>query len=203
MDHFRNETVGGLTMADQNSFDPYKLFKTVSDQWEKQANEMIHLWTNNREFVEYSKVGSDLQAQYLKMLQKNQELFANQLNLPTKKDLANVAKLSIQMEEKLDALEEQNWNLQESVDSTKKDMNSMVEISRDIMKMTKQLKTEQVKYRKELEKVSEIHAELVEVKRELAQIYSIKEEMEQLKKLMGHKGDKKAEQELELAVTSK
>jgi polyhydroxyalkanoic acid synthase PhaR subunit len=192
-------------MADQRTLDPYESFKNFSDQWEKQVNDMINLSTNNQEFIGFSKAASELQGRYLKMFQKNQELLAAQLNLPTKKDLANVAKLSIQTEEKIDSLEEQIWNLQESVDSTNKEINSIVEVSREIIKLTKQLKTEQMKYKKELEKASELRSELAEVKSELAEIYSLKEEIVNLKKVMFENIDKQVEleQELELTVTSK
>nr|WP_263324923.1 polyhydroxyalkanoate biosynthesis repressor PhaR [Neobacillus sp. Marseille-Q6967] len=182
-----------------NTYNPYEAFKKYGDLWEKQTNEMIHLWTNNREFLEASKVSSDIQTTYLKVLQKNQESFANQLNIPTKKDLANVAKLSIQMEEKLDVLEEQIWNLQDSVDETKRDIKSVIEVSSDLVKLVKQLKSEQTKHKKELEKVNEIHTELYEVKTELTEIYRLKEEIASLKDLMGQTEEK----EQELVITSK
>lgn len=182
-----------------NTYNPFEVLKKHGDLWEKQTNEMIHLWTNNREFLEASKVGSEIQTSYLKMLQKNQELLANQLNIPTKKDLANAAKISIQMEEKLDALEEQIWNLQDSVDETKRDIKSVIEVSSDLVKLAKQLKSEQTKHKKEFEKVNEIHTELYEVKTELAEIYGLKEEIASLKALMGET----AEKEQELVITSK
>jgi polyhydroxyalkanoic acid synthase PhaR subunit len=193
-------------MADQTTFDPYETFKRFYDQWEKQANDMIHLWTNNREFVALSKVGSDTQARYQEIFKKNQEFLANQLHLPTKKDVANIAKLSIQTEEKLDSLEEQIWKLQESIDSSQKEMKSMVDVSSEIIKLTKQLKTEQSRSTKELEKIKELRTDLQEMKSELAEINSLKEEIVHLKKSVGENIDKHPEQverELELATASK
>ncbi|EKN70980.1 hypothetical protein BABA_03934 [Neobacillus bataviensis LMG 21833] len=192
-------------MADQRTFDPYEPFKKFNDLWEKQANEMIHSWTNNREFVEFSKVSSDIQSRYLEMFKKGHELFANQLNLPTKNDVANVAKLSIQTEEKLDTLEEQIWNLQASMDTSNKEIYSLVEVSREISKLTKQLRTEQVKYKKELEKVSELYSEIQEIKSELAQNFDLKEEIAALKRQVDENlgKHKKHEREFELAAAAK
>lgn len=136
-----NQNTGVLQkMVDQKTFDPYDMFKKFSDQWEKQANDFIKGSSNDPEFVSYSRLTSDTQARYLEFFKKNQEFFANQWNVPTKADLSNVAKLAIQTEEKLDSLEEQLWKLQDSVDSSNKEMESITEVSRDIIKLVKQLK---------------------------------------------------------------
>ena len=193
-------------MADERQFDPYGTFKVFYDQWEKQVNDMIHLSTNNREFVALSKVGTDTQARYQEIFKKNLEYLANHLNLPTKKDVANIAKLSIQTEEKLDSLEEQMWKLQDSIDSSHKEMKSIVDVSSEIIKLTKQLKTEQIKSTKELEKIKELRSDFQEMKRELSKLNSIKEEIEGLKKSVNENIEKHAEQverEMELATASK
>ncbi|MEK4536371.1 polyhydroxyalkanoate biosynthesis repressor PhaR [Peribacillus sp. FSL K6-1552] len=190
-------------MVDQKTFDPYDMFKKFSDQWEKQANDFIKGSSNDPEFVSYSRLTSDTQARYLEFFKKNQEFFANQWNVPTKADLSNVAKLAIQTEEKLDSLEEQLWKLQDSVDSSNKEMESITEVSRDIIKLVKQLKKEQTISKKELEEVKQLKSNLQEVKSELAEIHSLKEEILILKELMGKNIDTKAKQEQNLAVTSK
>jgi hypothetical protein len=51
----------------------------------------------------------------MELLRKNQELMAGIMNIPTKKDVANVANLSIQTEGKIDILEEQIWKLQDGL----------------------------------------------------------------------------------------
>ena len=67
-----------------------------------------------------------------------------------KNDLANVAKLSVQTEDKLDSLEEQIWNLSDSVARTNKEMESGVEVSHEVVKMTKQLYTQLTETKEEL-----------------------------------------------------
>lgn len=172
-------------MADNKNFDPYDTFKKFSDQWEKQMNDMIHLWTNNREFVQFSRLNSDYQNRYAELMKKNQEVIANQLDLPTKKDLANIAKLSIQTDEKLDSLEEQIWNLQDTVSTTNKDIENIVEISSEIVKLTKQLKQELTRTKKELAETKHLRTEFQSVKSQLEEITSLREEIGALKSMMG------------------
>lgn len=133
-------------MSDQRIFDPYDTFKKFSIQWEQQMNDMIHLCTNNNDFIKYAKMISDSDARYVEWLRKKQEMLANRLNLPSKNDLANVAKMSVQTEEKLDSLEEQIWNLSDSAARTNKEMESVVEL----VKMTKQLMTQLTETKEEL-----------------------------------------------------
>ena len=146
-------------MSDQRTFDPYDTFKKFSIQWEQRMNDMIHLCTNNNDFIKYAKMSSDSNAGYVEWLRKNQEMLANQLNLPTKNDLANVAKLSVQTQEKLDSLEEQIWNLSDSVARTNKEMESVVEVLHEVVKMTKQLKTQQTETEEELAELKNLLAE--------------------------------------------
>ena len=42
-------------MSDQRTFDPYDTFKKFSIQWEQRMNDMIHLCTNNNEFIKYAQ----------------------------------------------------------------------------------------------------------------------------------------------------
>ncbi|WP_209123734.1 polyhydroxyalkanoate biosynthesis repressor PhaR [Alkalihalobacillus sp. BA299] len=171
-------------MAENRSYDPYDTFKKFSERWEKQVNDMIHLWTNNTEFVRFSKVNSDAQSRYLEILRKNQDFFATQLNIPTKTDLSNVSKLALQTEEKIDLLEEQIWDLSDSINDTNKEIDGIIKISEDIVKITKQFKTELTKTKKELSENNSLKAELQEVKEELTQLNEIKEELAALKEML-------------------
>lgn len=182
-------------MADQHIFDPYKTWQTYMHQWEKQTNEMIQSWTNNRETVKIASISSDIQARFLEMLQKNQQEAANLLNLPTKKDINNAAKLTIQTEEKLDTLEELIWNLQDSIEASNKENSNILKITGEMVKQMKLLKAEQ---KKESETVKKIHTELYEIKRDLAEVNSLKEEIISLKLLLAENTQK---HERELVLT--
>jgi tRNA U34 5-carboxymethylaminomethyl modifying GTPase MnmE/TrmE len=171
-------------MSQNSSYDSYETFKKLSEHWEKQANDIIHLWTNNKEFVKFTNVNSHSYARYLNLFKKNQELLATQLNLPTKDDLANVSKITLQTEEKLDALEEQIWSLSDSFNETNKEIESVVEISREVVKITKQLKSELSKTKKELSNTKVLEKELKEVKEEIANMSGMKEELALLRTLL-------------------
>jgi chromosome segregation ATPase len=187
-------------MTGSKTFDPYETWKNSMNNWEKQANDMIHLWTNSHEYVNFSQGASDLQMRFQEMFQKTQQEMAQHLQLLTKNDLVNVAKLSIQTEEKLDALEEQIWNVQDSIESSKKEFRSLIEVSHDTNKQIKQLKKEQQRMKKELEKIDHIHFELLELKSELAEMNTLKEEVVSLRTLLEENNSNK---ERELALLSK
>ena len=146
-------------MSDQRILDPYDMFKKFSIRWEQQMNDMIHLYTNNNYFIKYAKMSSDSDARYVEWLRKNQEMLANRLNLPTKNDLANVAKLSVQTQDKLDSVEEQIWTLSDSAVRTNKEMESGVEVSHEVVKMTKQLYTQLTETKEELAELKNLLAE--------------------------------------------
>jgi hypothetical protein len=171
-------------MSTKSPYDPYDSFKKYSELWEKQINDFIYLWTNNSEFVKMSKAGTETQSRYLEAFRKNQEALAGVLNIPTKNDLANVATLTIQTEEKIETLEEQIWDLQDSMKTQSKEIETVVEVSKEIIKLTKQLKTELVKTKKELADSKDIQSELQEMKLELSKLNTFKDEFEILKNLI-------------------
>ncbi|MGG3469874.1 polyhydroxyalkanoate biosynthesis repressor PhaR [Neobacillus pocheonensis] len=188
-------------MSDKKSYDPYESFHKFSQLWEKQINDFIYLWTNNKEYVKMTNFGTEMQSRYMEAFKKNQEAMAGVLNLPTKNDVANVATLAVQTEDKIDALEEQIWELQESMKSQSKEIESVVEVSKEIIKLTKQLKTELIKSKKEIDDTKSLHAELQEMKFELMKLQDFKEEFAALKGLI--EKDKAAEPVLTGAGSSK
>ncbi|MEO2075656.1 MAG: polyhydroxyalkanoate biosynthesis repressor PhaR [Bacillus sp. (in: firmicutes)] len=174
-------------MAGQKPYDPYEYLHKFSLMWEKQINDFIYQWTDNKEFVKMSHLGTEIHSRYLEAFKKNQEALASVLNLPTKNDVTNVATLTLQTEEKIEALEEQIWGIQDSIKSQSKEIESVVDVSKEIIKLTKQLKTELVKTKKELADTKDLHVELQEMKFELMKLNSMKEEFEALKHLIENK----------------
>lgn len=188
-------------MSDNNNFDPYEAIHKLSLLWEKQINDFIYLWTNNNEFVKISNLGTELHSRSLEAFKKNQEALAGVMNMPTKNDVANVAALTVQAEEKIEALEEQIWELQDSVKLQTKDIESVVEASKEIIKLTKQLKTELVKTKKELADTKSLKNELQEIKIQLLNLTEFKDEFIAFKDYM--KKDKPEELELTGAGSGK
>ncbi|MEH6996532.1 hypothetical protein V7075_28150 [Neobacillus drentensis] len=111
-------------------------------------NERVYQLTNTSEFVRLLKRGTSSQALFQDLFSKNQELLASQLKVPTKNDLANVAKVAIQTEEKLDSVEEQLWRISDSAAKMNQEIESMIEVTREVMKVTSRMKLELSEFKK-------------------------------------------------------
>ncbi len=199
--NLNNEKIGVEVMSGKKPYDPFESFHKLSLLWEKQINDFIYHWTDNKDFIKMSNTGTEINSRYLETFKKNQEALAGVLNLPTKNDIANVATLTVQAEEKIEALEEQIWDLQDTIKSQNKEIESVVEISKEIIKLTKQLKTELVKTKKEQIETKELKAELQEMKFELMKLTNFKEEFESIKGLL--EKNKEVDRELAGSGTSK
>jgi hypothetical protein len=174
-------------MSKYQSYDPYERFRRMSEMWEKQLNGLLYMATDNNEFVRLLKVGTESHARYMELLRKNQAFMAGVMNIPTKKDVANVAKLSLQTEEKIDILEEQIWNLQDSLGSLNKENLAMFQ---EIVNIVKQMKTE-------LQKVGQEMAESHILKEDLQEL---RQEITALKNLVQKEKVKDKEKELVLSA---
>ncbi|WP_404330969.1 polyhydroxyalkanoate biosynthesis repressor PhaR [Mesobacillus maritimus] len=203
----------------KEKYDPYKGFRELTGMWEKQMNSLLLSWSDNTDYIKLSNVGLQTHTRYIEMLKRNQEIMASFMNMPTKTDVKNVAKLTIQAEEKIDALEEQIWNLQDSFSAINKEnmefFGELVGLSKQMkeeldknvkeLRDAKKVKSDLQKLRKELSDTNELRAELQELKRELSEVNGLKMELQELKQeLVQYKETKnkeavKEKKELELA----
>jgi predicted RNase H-like nuclease (RuvC/YqgF family) len=203
----------------KEKYDPYKGFRELTGMWEKQMNSLFLSWSDNTDYIKLSNVGLQTHTRYLEMIKRNQEIMANFMNMPTKNDVKNVAKLTIQAEEKIDALEEQIWNLQDSFAAVNKEnmkfFGELVGLSKQMkeeldnnvkeLREAKKVKSDLQKLRKELSDTNELKAELQELRRELTEANGLKLELQELKQeLVQFKETKNQEavqekKELELA----
>ncbi|WP_144548663.1 hypothetical protein [Bacillus sp. X1(2014)] len=172
-------------MSKDKTYDPLQGFRRISEMWERQLNGMLYMLTDNNEFVRLLKVGTDGHARYMERLRKNQELMAGVMNIPTKKDIANVAKLSLQTEEKIDILEEQVWNLQDSLEALNKGNVAMFQEMVTIIKQMKDVS-------------AFIQTEFQNLRQEISQLTDIKQELAALKNLVQPLQTKDRENELVL-----
>jgi len=177
-------------MPSQSLQDTYDVLNKITELWEKQLNLYLSTIKNNGEIETIAKTGMDSQTKSLQLIRKNQELFASMLNIPTKSDLEKLVNRENQTDEKLDSLEEQLWGLSEAVQSSNKDIESVIDVSKEIIKLTKQLKSELIKTKKQLAETKDLQSDLVEMKKELIQLNTFKEEFEMLKTLID-KGEQK------------
>lgn len=91
-------------MAEKSNF--YKGLKLLGTQKEQQLNSKIQNLLNNRELIERVSDNAQMQVPRINSLQESSERMSIIMNYPTKKDVASLAKLVIQLEEKIDGLEE-------------------------------------------------------------------------------------------------
>jgi hypothetical protein len=157
-------------MSKDKTYDPLQRFRKISEIWERQLNGMLYMMTDNNEFVRLLKVGTDSHARYMERLRKNQELMAGVMNIPTKKDIANVAKLSLQTEEKIDMLEEQVWNLQDSLESLNK---GNVAMFQEMVTIIKQMKDESAFIQTDFQNLRQEISQLTDIKQELAALKNL------------------------------
>lgn len=87
---------------------------------EKHLNELIQTQLNRKEFAEYGDLGSELLARRMRSVKENVELLSLQFNFPTKNDMANLARLMVQLEEKLENIEEQLAKLSVSLEQVER-----------------------------------------------------------------------------------
>lgn len=183
-------------MTKDKTYDPFEGFKQLSDMWEKQLNGLLYMLTDNKEFVSSAKVGIDIHSRYMELLRKNQEMIASSMNIPTKSDVANVANLSIQAEAKIDTLEEQIWNLQDSIASLNKESISMFQ---EVVSVVKQIKTEFQKTAQELAETKNMQKDFQELKQTIVEIKIMQVNLQELKKEF--EGIKHFQEKIELNET--
>jgi hypothetical protein len=172
-------------MEKEKMYDPYEGFKQISEMWEKQINGLLFMAADNNEFVRLANTGLGVHSRYMELLRKNQELMAGIMNIPTKKDVANVANLSIQTEGKIDILEEQIWKLQDGLSEINKENLALFQ------EMVKMVKHMQIEFQRTIQEVSElkkmkddfqeIRKDLVDIKIIQVNLRDVREELEEIK----------------------
>lgn len=185
-------------MSEEQNYNPYDSFRRLSEMWEKGLNDLLLTSIDNKELIRMTSLGVGMHSRYVQRLKRNQELIASVMNIPTKHDVANVAKLTVQAEEKVDTLQQQIWALQDSfaianteqqqfikdiMDFNQKLQKEWEKLSTD-MTDTKKLSAELKKLKQELAASQEIKATLDEVKKELVHLRETKLEVDQLKELL-------------------
>ena len=157
-------------MSKDKTYDPLLGIRRVSQMWENQLNGLLYMMADNNGFVRLLNAGTDSHSRYMELLRKRQELLAGVMNIPTKKDVANVAKLSLQTEEKIDILEEQIWNLQDSLGALNKENLMMFQ---EIVTIVTEMKTEFQKMGQEIAETHRLKEDFQELKQELVTLKNL------------------------------
>ena len=141
---------------------PYDSFRQISEMLEKGLNGLLFQSINNNPIIQLTKLGIEANSRYIELLKRNREIMANYMNLPTKNDVANAVKQTMQAEEKIDILEEQIWNLQDSFALATQEQNKVLG---EILEFTKHNHLEWQKASQELAVLSEMKNEFEEMKK--------------------------------------
>ena len=115
MDIVFNRMKGSGKMGDKRM--TLKEFAALGAKYEEKLNSLIKDKLNDNGFIDLANEGIQQHVKTLKSLRQFNQLVAQQLNLPTKDDIANIARLTMQLEEKLDQIEDQLFKLLEEIQS--------------------------------------------------------------------------------------
>ncbi|MBN6189146.1 hypothetical protein JQN58_20035 [Aneurinibacillus sp. BA2021] len=113
-------------MSDSHTPDPYETIKRIGTALERQLNEWVHDHLNKKEVAQLASSQAQHIAQFILRLQEHMEWLSIPLNFPTKNDVANVARLTMQVEEKLDGLEEQVTKLLYTIEKARDTLPSIL-----------------------------------------------------------------------------
>jgi hypothetical protein len=122
---------------------PYDSFRQISEMLEKGLNGLLFQSINNNPLIQVTKLGIEANSRYIELLKRNRELMANYMNLPTKNDVANAVKQTMQAEEKIDILEEQIWNLQDSFSLATQEQNKVLGEREERARSSSQIKVKE------------------------------------------------------------
>lgn len=84
----------------------YERLRVMGLQTEKELNRKIKELLNNKRIINQASMESHIFAKIVKHLQESMETLSAFGNFPTKRDVANVAKMQVQLEEKIDHIED-------------------------------------------------------------------------------------------------
>lgn len=93
----------------------YRDLKLLAQGGETLLNAFIQKWLNQEELTHFVGRNSKVAFELVNKLQKYQELITSVLKIPTKDDVANVAKLVLNSDDKLDLIEEQFHKLKNNL----------------------------------------------------------------------------------------
>ncbi|WP_158595080.1 poly(R)-hydroxyalkanoic acid synthase subunit PhaE [Oceanobacillus piezotolerans] len=93
-------------MTNQSIIDPFALWKTIYEQTENNFSEAIHETLGKEEYAELLGQVQNGYLQYQKLIQSTTEMYLKQLNIPTREEISSVASLVINLEEKVEILDE-------------------------------------------------------------------------------------------------
>ncbi|MGM9987244.1 MAG: polyhydroxyalkanoic acid synthase subunit PhaR [Bacillaceae bacterium] len=123
-------------MFDTKTVDPLKAWKEMYDQTEKYFGKVFSEAMKKDEYNAYMGSVLEMNLFYQKMMNELTKNYLNQANVPSKEDVAGVAQLVINLEEKVETVEELLENNFLATDSSKE----MIALKRDVAKVRNEMK---------------------------------------------------------------
>lgn len=93
-------------MSQQTSFDPFTMWKSFYDKTESNWNELINENLQKEAFSEWMGQSLNTYLIYQEFIQKTTENYLKQVNMPTRTEVSNLATLIINLEDKVDQLDQ-------------------------------------------------------------------------------------------------
>lgn len=122
-------------MSQQMPFDPFALWKQFYDKAEEQWSQTMDEAMHKEEFSKLMGQSLNSYLQYQNVARQSAEKYLEQANMPSRQDVANVASLIVNVESKLDKLEEEVIDALTQSDLTKE----VKTLKADMAKLSKRL----------------------------------------------------------------
>ncbi|MGO4886930.1 polyhydroxyalkanoic acid synthase subunit PhaR [Anaerobacillus sp. MEB173] len=122
-------------MKEQNSYDPFMFAKELYDYSESYWSKIVDESIGHEDFSAMLGKMLDMNLLYKKMIREYANTYLNQMNLPSKEDIANVASLVVNTEAKVDDLEVM-------VEDTQRDVKlEVAELRKEVKDLTEKITT--------------------------------------------------------------
>ncbi|WP_096202588.1 poly(R)-hydroxyalkanoic acid synthase subunit PhaE [Bacillus sp. FJAT-45350] len=100
--------------TEKTTFDPYSLWKDYYQNTESYMEKSLEEMMNKEEFSEWVGRVLDTNLFYKKLIDQTTKQYFEQLNLPTREDISNLSSMVVNLDSKVDNIEDQ---LEESKDN--------------------------------------------------------------------------------------
>lgn len=123
-------------MAQETVFDPIKLWKAIYDKAEANLNEIINEIIHKEAFAEWLGQVQLGYIKYQELIQKTTDTYLKQINMPTREEVSNIASLVINVEDKVESLQE---TIEEEILNNHSITTEMTKLKNQVSKLDKKL----------------------------------------------------------------
>jgi polyhydroxyalkanoic acid synthase PhaR subunit len=121
-------------MTQQKNFNPMELWKDMYNQSESYWGNVLDEKMKEEYFSEWMGKVLEMNLQVKKILNETTESYLSQVNLPTQNDLSNIATLVVNVDSKVDSLEE-------LIEETSANQVNQAELKREMTRVKNEIKS--------------------------------------------------------------